>query len=184
MSGFGKNQKWIDDICYYLSEHMLEKAVVSISESTKTRILEILIKGIQEGWGVDKMAYQLESDEIAIWQARTIVRTELVIAMSVGHKIGVEESLWEHTKLWISAVDHRTRHGHLLMNGQRIDYADKFAVPIFESIDGVDVQIGVDMMEGPGDPTAHIQNLANCRCTLAVNTKRGANGRLVRKQKF
>jgi len=44
------------------------------------------------------------------------------------------------------------------------------------------ILVGHDMMDGPGDRSASIENVANCRCTDARRPVRDERGRLIRKQ--
>lgn len=168
----------------FFDKYLFNKVVLPINENTKKQIRAVFIKKQNEGWGLERTIQELGDIEIPKWQARMILRTEGVRAMHLAHKIGVEESPFEHTKKWISATDHRTRHGHLLMNGQTIDAKDNFSVPIYNSIDGVEVQTGHDFMWGPGDLDASAGNVVNCRCSLALRLKKGADGRYVRKKKL
>jgi uncharacterized protein with gpF-like domain len=124
----------------------------------------------------------LEAPELTIWRARMIVRTESNKAMFYGQELGERDIKWESTKLWIAAKDHRTRHSHRKVDGDRIDSEGRFQVPVYKSIGGVQVQIGYDLMRGPGDPDATAGNVINCRCTMVRRLKRDESGRLVRKR--
>ena len=181
--GFGKDQKRIDNICNYLSAHVLERAAIQISKETKDKILQVLVKGEQDGWGVDRMTFELGSDELSLWQLRAIIRTESLIAMQYGRNINFDNSRWQSVNVWIAAHDYRTRHSHRDMDGKTVDVRKKFEVPIYKTINEVDIQVGVDMMFGPGDPTASAGNFVNCRCTMVTVAKRDASGRLVLKVK-
>lgn len=179
--GFGFNLKWTEEILRYFALYLLNKAVLPITETTKEQIRQIMEEGQREGWGVDRIVRELNSSELTLWRARTIVRTETAKAAFYGDKLGESESEFESTKMWISAKDHRTRHSHRQMNGKVLDWSDKFAVPVFKDVGAVDVQIGIDLMEGPGDPNAHKANVINCRCSLSRRLKK-VNGRLVPKR--
>lgn len=179
--GFGFNAEWVSAIANFLKQTLL-KLVSGITETTKKQILQILEQGVKEGWGIDKMANELESSELTLWRARLIVRTELVKAYSKGHELGKDKSKWETEDRWISVHDVRTRHSHKEMDGEVIGTGGKFKVPVYKKVGKVDVQIGWDLMTGPGDPNAHIQNLANCRCTKVTRAKRDEQGRLIPRQ--
>lgn len=179
--GFGFNSEWINTIANFLKQTLL-KLVSGITETTKRQILQILEQGSKEGWGIDKMANELESPDLTMWRARLIVRTELVKAYNKGHELGKEKSKWETEDTWLSVDDARRRHSHRDVDGDKVGEGGKFKVPIYEKVGGVDMQTGFDFMTGPGDPNAHIQNLANCRCTKATRAKRDENGRLIPKQ--
>jgi hypothetical protein len=186
--GFGFNDEFLRDILNYFARYLLNKAVLPISETMKSIILNILTEGQQNGWGADKIAMQLESDELTLTRARLIVRTESNKAMNYGQLLGESKSEWESTKKWIAANDHRTRHSHRFIDDTVIDFKDRFHVPIYKTVGGVrgkkkgiEMQIGYDLMTGPGDLHASAGNICNCRCTLSFAAKRDADGRLVRK---
>ena len=165
----------------FLKQTLL-KLVSGITETTKKQIIQILELGAKEGWGIDKIANEMESPELTLWRARLIVRTELVKAYNNGHELGKDKSKWETEDTWMSVHDARTRHSHKDVDGDKVGESGKFKVPVYESVAGVLMQTGFDFMTGPGDPNAHIQNLANCRCTKVTRARRDANGRLIPKQ--
>lgn len=165
--GFGFNQEWIDEIVNYFKLYLLNQATIPISESTRKQIQQILIIGEQKGWGIDEIARQLLSSELTLMRARLIVRTESAKAAFKGRELAKEKSPYELTSEWIAANDHRTRHSHHLVDGVVKKPGSKFPVPVFKRIGKIDIQVGVDYMEGPGDPTAHKENVINCRCTTA-----------------
>lgn len=181
--GFGINIDWVNEILNYFNSLLLSKAVIPITETTKIMIRYVLIKAESEGWGVDKIVRELNSDELVLWRARMIVRTETNKAMFYGQKLGESKSEYESVKGWVSAKDHRTRHSHREMDGKVINTNDKFMVPVYRSIGGVQIRAGFDMMELPGDPSASAGNVINCRCTSYRRLKR-ENGQLVLKKKI
>ena len=179
--GFGLNIDWVKELMAYFNSLLLSKAVLPITETTKRAIREVLNHGQREGWGVDKIVQELNSDELMKWRARMIVRTETNKAMFYGQKLGESKSEFESTKMWIATNDHRTRHSHRLVDGKVVDTDERFAVPTYKDVGPVEVQIGMDMMEGPGDPKASAGNVINCRCTIARRLKR-IDGQLVPKK--
>ena len=171
--GIGLNEKWVQDIINYFSRELFS-TVSGITEVTRNQILAVLQQGLEEGWSIDQMATALQNEELLLWRARLITRTELVKGAFAGTKIASEDSEWETEKEWIAANDHRTRHSHRMVDTVTIDSDDKFKVQRPKG--------GIDLMDGPGDPSADIANLANCRCSLAVVAKRDAQGRLITKR--
>lgn len=174
--GFGFDQQWIDQIKEFFRLYLLNQVVLPISATTKNDIQAILMKGVQEGWGIDQMVFELEHSDIPLWRARMIIRTELLKAQHLGQQLGEEESEWETQKEWIARIDGRERNSHHRADGQTRRSGDKFAVAKRKG--------GYDMMEGPGDPTASAENVINCRCTVAISPLRDKNGRLIRKRKI
>jgi hypothetical protein len=176
-AGFGYNDQFIQDILNYFAAYLLDKAVIPITDTTKAQIVAILNQGIAEGWGVDKIAMALESSDLTLWRARMIVRTESNKAMNYGQRLGESKSIWQTTKTWVAANDHRTRHSHRQVDDETVDFNKFFHVPIFDK----GVLAGADIMEGPGDIHASAGNVINCRCVLSFASKRDENGRLIRK---
>lgn len=179
-AGFGVDEQWTQEIINYLRNNIVSKAVLPISNTTKARILQILEKGRTEGWGVDRMAFELENDGLTLARARLIVRTELKMAENKGREMAMEESEFETVKTWISADDHRTRIAHREVDGAEVDSKGRFKVKRYKGKKFV----GYDFMTGPGDPTAHAENNCNCRCTESVRVKRDADGRMIKRRKI
>jgi uncharacterized protein with gpF-like domain len=165
--GFGFNQEWIDELANYFRYYLLNQATLPITETTKDFIRQVLILGETNGWGIDEIVRNISTSEITKHRTRMIVRTETGKAAFKGRELAKEKSPYQLTSEWIAANDHRTRHSHKLVDGVVIPHSGKFSVPVYKRIGKVDLQIGVDLMDGPGDPTAHKQNVINCRCTTA-----------------
>lgn len=173
--GFGFNDEWIAEILNYFRLYLLSKAVVPITETTKEFIRQVLEKGEKEGWGVDKMAYELEHSDLTLQRARLIVRTETSKAAFKGRDLAHKTTPYELTLEWVSATDHRTRHSHYQMNGVKVNENERFSVPRYKKIGKIDVFTGNDLMKGPGDPNGSAENVINCRCvtTERVNFNNG-----------
>lgn len=176
-AGFGFNEEWIRDILEYFRLYLLNRAVLPISETTRKDIMEILTRGQEEGWGIDRMAFELERVDLPLARARTIVRTEIAKAQFYGTELGRRSSIYESVTTWIAANDHRTRHSHRDVDGDVVKEGEKFRVPIYRG----DLQVGSELMKGPGDPEATAGNVINCRCTRATVAARDENGRPIKK---
>lgn len=174
-AGFGINEELIARIIVYLTMNIL-RDTNSISNSMKNEFLKIISKGIEDGWGIDRMAKEIEAANFPLWRSRMIVRTELAKAMNAGQQVAKEESDFETVDEWLSADDARVRNTHRKADGQRINGNEKFAVPRLKG--------GFDMMTGPGDPTASAENVINCRCTKTTRAARDEFGRIIRKRKI
>jgi len=177
--GFGKDEQWTLAILNYFRLFLLNKAVLPISAETREAILRILNKGIDEGWSIDKMAFELENSNFPLYRARMIVRTEIAKAQFYGRQLAEQDSEYELTKTWIAADDARTRPSHHKIDDKRIPYDAKFAVDMYRGRR----KVGVELMDGPGDPNASAGNVINCRCILSVRAARDKNGRLIPKQR-
>ncbi len=180
-AGFGFNPEFLQAILDFFNKYLLNKVVLPISETTRLQILDVLNQAAKNGWGAEKTARFLESPEFALWRARLIVRTESNKAMNYGQQLGESKSVWESQKRWIDAKDSRERASHLAVGGTQIDFNERWHVPIYRSVKGIQIQEGIDLMSGPGDPHASAGNVCNCRCTIAFAAKRDENGRLIRK---
>jgi hypothetical protein len=106
------------------------------------------------------------------------VRTENTLASFYGLKLAAEKSEYETGKEWISASDHRTRHGHRRVDGEVVDEEGRFAVGVYTK---KGILLRTEMMFGPGDPEASAENVINCRCTTALVPMRDERGRLIPK---
>lgn len=174
-AGFGFDAQWTAEIINFFRIYLLTKAVVPITRETRAQILQVLEKAETEGWGIDRIAKELESSELTLWRARMIARTEIAKAHFYGIQLGEQGSEYETTKEWLSAHDHRVRHSHRDVDKTVIDSDSRFRVPRYKR----NVIIGYDLMRGPGDPEASAGNVINCRCTVAVRAARDARGRII-----
>jgi hypothetical protein len=178
-AGFGKDEQWIAILMEYFRTELLAKVILPISGETVRRMRELLDKGIAEGWGVDRIAFEFENSDIPVWRARLIVRTELVQAVFKGQQIAKDDTEFETEDTWIAARDFRTRPSHRHADGDTVKPGRKFRIERYKG----KKLVGYDLMLGPGDPTAHAENLCNCRCTKVSRAVRDVNGRIVRKRK-
>lgn len=171
------NERWANDILQYFRMYLIDKAVVPITIESKDRIMFILDMGSKEGWTIERMAKELETDQMLKWRARLIVRTETAKAAYYGRRVGATDSGFETQREWVAAGDSRTRHSHMIMDGESVDFNTKFIVPIYKG----KTLTGYEMLRGPGDPESSAENVCNCRCTEAYSARRDINGRLIRK---
>lgn len=92
--------------------------------------------------------------EKSLWQNRAllIARTEATGANNfAGIRALVDEGV--ATKEWVATEDARTRETHRVADGQQAPVLGRFLV-------------GTSSMIFPGDPTAPVGEVANCRCVL------------------
>lgn len=171
--GFGFNERMTTDIIEYFRIHLLEKAVLPISQTTKDRIETVLKQGITEGWGVDRIVQEIESvefREMTRRRAETIVRTETVRASNYGALAAAHDSDFEQEKVWIAVNDNRTRRTH--KHGTGVDGEQRDLLKPFSN-----------GLMFPGDPNGEAKEVVNCRCAIAFEAKRDADGRLIPKKK-
>lgn len=116
-----------------------------------------VLQGIVQGESIPKIAKRLqnvtEMNRVsAIRNARTTVTSaENKGRMDSLHR-AAEKGVITH-KVWMAAIDARTREAHRLLDGQEQDIDDPF-----------DSELGPIMY--PGDVEADPANTYNCRCTL------------------
>lgn len=120
------------------------------------------LQGILQGESMDKIAkrimnVQTMNKDAAIRSARTIVTGAENKGRIDSYKRAEEDGIILE-KQWLAAIDSRTRHWHVDLNGKTAAIDEPFHN-----------EFG-DIMY-PGDPHAHPANVYNCRCTLATKIK-------------
>lgn len=133
----------------------------SLGRQQQGRILQNRFRGITE------------------YQSQRIVRTEATSAANEGIMQSSQDIFPKSSlvKEWISSQDGRTRSlsrgdksDHLEMNGKVVGFDETFAVP--ETFRVVQMRKPADFKSG-----ASAHNIVNCRCSLAVYPKEGAQVR-------
>lgn len=129
----------------------------------KQQITAQITSGILQGESIKHLADRLQTNipnmnrTSAIQAARTAV-TRAQNAGRMDSYAAAEGMGIKLKKRWLSTLDNRTRHAHVLLDGQT-QPNDK----PFHSILG-------DIMF-PGDPSATPANIYNCRCTLIAEVE-------------
>lgn len=159
-----------DAILNYFDLDLLSD-VQNINETTRDNILKALREATMRGLGIDDTIALIYDVAIPVWRSRLIARTESVTAANQGAALAAAKTGLLLSKQWIAAVDNRTRHDHVQVNGTVIDYEEPFTVG------------GFPMMQ-PGDRGTKTQptpakEICNCRCTVGYIPKRDNNGRLI-----
>lgn len=162
----GRNEVLTQEIRRYFNEHLFDKVVLPISETTKEIILRAVTKGQEEGWSVSRIVTEIGKTDITRNRARKIVRTETVRAANFGALLSAWNEPFLMTKEWISTHDNRVRHSHDLIDGQKRDLTEPFS----------------NGLMFPGDPNGPAGETINCRCALGFEAKRDARGKLIPKE--
>lgn len=130
----------------------------SLGRKQQARILQNRFRGITE------------------YQAQRIVRTEATSAANEGIMQSSQDIFPKSSlvKEWVSSQDGRTRaftrgdkSDHLNMNGKVVGFDETFAVPELGRV--VQMKKPADFRSG-----ASAHNIVNCRCSIAVYPKEGA----------
>ena len=177
------NDLWVQEAINFLIQYGFT-LVANITQTTKTKLQEIISKGMEEGKGINQIVRDILSDETigySMMRARRIARTEVMRASNYASMIAVQQHDFEVDKIWISRKDDRTRripknnYDHYNMDGQKVPYNEVF-VSLGKKGDVV-------LADFPGDPTTPAGFTINCRCTVGFEGRRDENGRLIRKIK-
>jgi len=127
--------------------------IVGINATTRERLKNGLLQAIADGESLPGQVAVVQEvfTNASRSRATTIARTEnLIFWEAGGHQQMVEGGAVAH--LWITTRDIRRRPSHVPMEGQ----CQPIHVPFVSGA-------GVRLMH-PGDPSAPIEELANCRC--------------------
>ncbi len=132
----------------------------SIAATDFGEVRKTIQRALDEGLGEAEAAREIRGlTKLSASRAATIARTETHQAATYGSVEAVrdvsEELGIKMLKVWLPTLDDRTRPEHQAMAG-----ADP--VPLDEQFD-----VGGEMMDRPGDPSASPENTINCRCALA-----------------
>lgn len=174
----GQNEELINEIIAHFRLQLLNRAVFPITDTMKAWILDRLIDAQAEGRSITQVVNDLVAHDFPRNKAFVIARTETIKSANHGAMISYRKSGYKSNKIWISAVDIRTRRtprdsaNHLVMNGVEIPLDDKFKVPNLAG--------GYDLMDYPGDDTAPANQVIECRCTIGCRILSDAQGRPIR----
>ena len=173
----GRSEIWLQEITNYLQRHLLEKAIIRVTETTRQALMKILDEGLADGLGEYEIIKLLEQADVGLVQSQRIVRTEVNMAANTGSMVAAKSFNIVMTKEWVSHRDMRTRgrlpedrKDHYHMDGQTVGIDDKFSDP----------RTG-ELVEHPSDPKGSAAMVINCRCTFVAKPKRDEQGRLVKK---
>jgi hypothetical protein len=160
------NAAWYEEMVNYFRLIGGTK-VQGIDNTTKDIINNLLANILGQNLSRREQAKLFEEtlNDPAFNRARSLViaRTESTTAANFGINMGAESSDYEVQKFWINTKDKRTRRSHLLMTQDRIAINQPFIVG------------GVPMMY-PGEVGAPAAEVVNCRCVMATEAIKDADG--------
>ena len=160
------NAEWYQEMVNYFRLIGGTK-VTGIDETTAEKVRNLLANILGQNLSRRDQAKIFEEtlNDPAFNRARSLViaRTESTTAANFGINMGAESSDYEVQKFWINTKDKRTRRSHLLMTQDRIAINQPFMVG------------GVPMMY-PGEVGAPAAEVVNCRCVMATEAIKDADG--------
>lgn len=170
----GYNEELVNEIIRYFQEHLLDKAVLPITETMKAWILKFVIDQQFTGKSLDMIIEEMVKHDFPRWRSQVIARTEVLRAANYGAMQGARKAGYKMQKRWISAQDFRTRRvprdefSHIEANGQIQEMDNPFLIPRRSG--------GTEQLMQPGDPNGSAADVINCRCTVGFEVLRDANG--------
>jgi hypothetical protein len=155
---------WEDHYRRYMRERTLLKthAIMDTqAEIVNGLIDKVIERGIEQGWGVDKIQRAMRDDlvegltEINRFQAERIARTEVMGASNTGSFEGAKEEGVAIGKEWMTSGLPNIRQSHL-------DY---------EAMGTVDMDYEYNTgLQYPCDPNGDPDEIINCRCVPTYST--------------
>jgi hypothetical protein len=160
------NAAWYEEMVNYFRLIGGTK-VTGIDDTTRNIVKNLLANILGQNLSRRDQAKLFEEtlNDPAFNRARSLViaRTESTTAANFGINMGAESSDYEVQKFWINTKDKRTRPSHLLMTQDRIALNQPFIVG------------NVSMMY-PGEVGAPAAEVVNCRCVMATEAIKDADG--------
>jgi hypothetical protein len=160
------NAAWYEEMVNYFRLIGGTK-VTGIDDTTRNIVKNLLANILGQNLSRRDQAKLFEEslNDPAFNRARSLViaRTESTTAANFGINMGAESSDYEVQKFWINTRDARTRRSHLAMTKDRIALNQPFMVG------------GVAMMY-PGEVGAPAAEVVNCRCVMATEAIKDADG--------
>lgn len=139
-------------------------SIIATSQNVAIRLVQLTTaEAINEGLTLQEIMQRLEKRipiewrKTAIWRSELIARTEVLTAQNYGAALGASTAREQLglvlNKKWVAKIDSRTREAHIDINGQTVQFEQKF-------------KVGGTMMAQPGDPNGGPENRCNCRCAV------------------
>ena len=160
------NAAWYEEMVNYFRLIGGTK-VTGIDDTTAEKVRNLLANILGQNLSRRDQAklFQETLNDPSFNRARSLViaRTESTTAANFGINMGAESSDYEVVKFWINTRDARTRRSHLAMTKDRIAINQPFIVG------------GIPMMY-PGEVGAPAAEVVNCRCVMATEAIKDADG--------
>lgn len=139
-------------IAQWLRRHAAA-AAKSIVDTFRKTLAGIIADAFNDGVNERETGRRIRTraPEISRTAAERIARTETHTASERGSYDAAKASGLDMVKEWASAEDQRTRQSHAEADGQIKEMDQPF-------------EVGSEALQFPGDPSAHIREIVNCRC--------------------
>lgn len=126
-----------------------------VVDTTWHAVQDAIVDGEAAGENIDGISKRIGHvfTQAKGYRSRMIARTETIGAANAGAFRGANQTGVVENKVWLAAVDHRTRSSHVTADGQAVALKAKF-------------NVGASKMDHPGDPEGGAGEVVNCRCTM------------------
>ncbi len=160
------SERWFNLVNSFFEDHY--NRIVTIRQNLIQGVIDIISKNLKEGKGIAEITKDLVKNfgrktGLYSWQMRRIARTESNTASSMASFEAFDNSNLVVNKVWISALDERTRESHRILHG--------IEKPLNEGFETFDKYGNTEILQMPSDINASPENSINCRCTLAPKIK-------------
>jgi len=123
-----------------------------ITDETWRQLRKAIERAMEKGLDIREAVREVLVD-LETWRAERIARTESMGAINGGYLDGMLAAGFEK-KMWVSALDERTRPTHADANGQVKPISEPFVV-------------GKALLQFPADPSCpYPEEVVNCRCCI------------------
>lgn len=124
-----------------------------IPEDQWAELKRVMTQAMESGAGTEGMiAAVRDSGVVSAARAEMVARTEIIGAYNGGLEAGWQQSGLEGQKVWIAALDQRTRETHMEAHGQMVGLDEEF-------------EVGGVSTKGPGQTGVASEDI-NCRCSM------------------
>ena len=156
------SERWFNLVNSFFEDHY--NRIVTIRENLIQGVTDIISKNLEEGKGIVDITKDLvksfgRKTGLYSWQMKRIARTETNTASNMAAFESFDNSNLLIDKVWISALDERTRESHRILHG--------ITKPLNEGFETFDKDGNTEILQMPSDINGSAGNVINCRCTLA-----------------
>ncbi len=165
------SQRWFNMVNAFFENHY--NRIVTIRENLIQGVIDIISKNLSEGKGLADITKDLvrsfgRKTGLYSWQMERIARTEAGTASSMAAFKVYEDADFIVDKVWVSALDERTRESHAILHG--------VVKPLDEAFITYDKNGYEEKLRHPNDINGSAENVINCRCTLAPKVRYDEDG--------